>query len=152
MLVLAVGSQLLARRLRRVVVFHGVKTGWDPGGYLLDLGAGALVGAVGAVVLQLLLHKLHREAPRQAVPATLMLVVAAVVAADLLRKDAGFAAAVLMGIVLGNQRRIDVSLTLVVAFTLGLMTLRNGHGWIRDLLPVLWIFGAFMRPSTAQVV
>jgi NhaP-type Na+/H+ or K+/H+ antiporter len=101
-----------------VVVFHGVSSGWEPGGYLLDLGAGAVVGAAGAVVLLLLLHELQREAPRQAVPATLMLVVAAVVAADLLREDAGFAAAVLMGIVLGNQRRIDVSLTLEFEETL----------------------------------
>ena len=52
-----------------------------------------------------------------AVLATLMVVVAAVVAADLLREDSGFVAATLMGIGLGNQRlvdpsrRIDVSLT-----------------------------------------
>ncbi len=46
-------------------------------------------------------------------------------------------------------------LYLIVAFTLGLMTLRNGHGWMfffGIFFPVLWIFGAFMRPSTAQVV
>jgi hypothetical protein len=42
----------------------------------------------------------------------------------------------------------------VVAFTLGLMSLRNGHGWMfffGIFFPVLWIFGAFMRPSRAQV-
>ena len=41
-------------------------------------------------------------------------------------------------------------LYLVVAFTLGLMTLRNGHGWmffIGIFFPILWIFGAFMRPA-----
>ena len=40
-------------------------------------------------------------------------------------------------------------LYLVVAFTLGLMMLRNGHGWMFFLgifLPILWIFGAFSRP------
>jgi hypothetical protein len=42
----------------------------------------------------------------------------------------------------------------IVAFTLGLMSLRNGHGWMfffGIFFPVLWIFGAFMRPSRAQV-
>jgi hypothetical protein len=40
-------------------------------------------------------------------------------------------------------------LYLIVAFTLGLMTLRNRHGWLfffGIFFPVLWIFGAFMRP------
>jgi hypothetical protein len=40
-------------------------------------------------------------------------------------------------------------LYLLVAFTLGLMTLRNGHGWMLFFgifFPVLWIFGAFMKP------
>jgi hypothetical protein len=38
----------------------------------------------------------------------------------------------------------------LIAFTLGLMTLRNGHGWMFFLgifFPILWIFGAFMRPA-----
>jgi hypothetical protein len=40
-------------------------------------------------------------------------------------------------------------LYLIVAFTLGLMTLRNGHGWMfffGIFFPILWIFGAFMKP------
>ena len=40
-------------------------------------------------------------------------------------------------------------LYLIVAFTLGLMTLRNGHWWMFFLgifFPILWIFGAFSRP------
>jgi hypothetical protein len=45
-------------------------------------------------------------------------------------------------------------LYLIVAFTLGLMTLRNGHGWMfffGIFFPVLWIFGAFMRgPDRTQ--
>ena len=54
----------------------------------------------------------------------LMVVVAAVVAADLMREDTGFLAATLMGIALGNQpliapsRRIDVSAALVFQATL----------------------------------
>jgi hypothetical protein len=47
-------------------------------------------------------------------------------------------------------------LYLVVAFTLGLMTLRNGHGWMfffGIFFPVLWIFGAFMRrPGAAAAL
>jgi hypothetical protein len=44
-------------------------------------------------------------------------------------------------------------LYLVLLFTLGLMTLRNGHGWMfffGIFFPVLWLIGAFMRPTTAQ--
>lgn len=43
---------------------------------------------------------------------------------------------------------------LLLVFTLGLMTLRNGHGWMFFLgifFPVLWIFGAFMRPAEPAV-
>ena len=46
------------------------------------------------------------------VPITLMIVVASIVAADLIREDAGLLAAVLMGVVVGNQRGIDISLSL----------------------------------------
>ena len=37
----------------------------------------------------------------------------------------------------------------ILLFTLGLMTLRNGHGWMfffGIFLPFLWLIGAFMRP------
>jgi len=40
-------------------------------------------------------------------------------------------------------------LYLVVAFTLGMMTLRNGHMllfFIGIFVPFLWLFGALMRP------
>jgi hypothetical protein len=40
-------------------------------------------------------------------------------------------------------------LYLVLVFTLGLMTLRNGHGWMfffGIFFPILWIVGAFMKP------
>jgi hypothetical protein len=45
-----------------------------------------------------------------------------------------------------------VFLYLLLAFTLGLMTLRNGHGWLfffGIFFPILWIFGAFSRPPEA---
>ena len=38
----------------------------------------------------------------------------------------------------------------VLMVWLGLRTLRNGHGWLfffGVFLPILWIFGAFMRPA-----
>jgi hypothetical protein len=37
----------------------------------------------------------------------------------------------------------------LIAVTLGVMTLRNGHGWLfffGIFFPILWIIGAFMRP------
>jgi NhaP-type Na+/H+ or K+/H+ antiporter len=101
-----------------VVVFHCVQSEWQAGEFLIDIGVGALVGLVGAFVLRLLLHELHLNAPRQAVPATLMVVVGSLVAADLLRQDAGFVATVLMGVALANQGRFDVSLTLEFQETL----------------------------------
>ena len=76
-------------------------------------------------MLWLLLREVQWNAPRMVVPATLMIVVAAVVAADLIRTDAGLAAATLMGVALGNQahlldarHRIDISLTLEFEETL----------------------------------
>ena len=97
-----------------VVVFAAVRTGngWRPGAFLIDLGVGVAVAAVGGPVLWLLLREVHRSAPRMVVPATLMVVVAVVVAADLIRDDAGLVAAVLLGIIVANQRSIDVSRSL----------------------------------------
>jgi hypothetical protein len=40
----------------------------------------------------------------------------------------------------------------VLMVWLGLRTLRNGHGWLfffGIFIPILWIFGAFMRPANA---
>lgn len=97
-----------------VLVFVAVRSGkgWQPGAMLIDIGAGVLVAAVAAPALWLLLREVHRSAPRMIVPATLMAVVAAVVAADLMRDDAGLVTAVLLGAAVANQRRIDISLSL----------------------------------------
>jgi hypothetical protein len=46
-----------------------------------------------------------------------------------------------------------VLLYAIVLFTLGLATLRNGHGWLFFFglfFPLLWLFGAFMRPTTNE--
>jgi NhaP-type Na+/H+ or K+/H+ antiporter len=112
-----------------VVVFAAVRSGngWQPGAMLVDLGVGAAVAAVGGSALWLLLRAAHRSAPRMVIPATLMVVVAVVVAADLIREDAGLAAAVLLGVIVANQRSIDVSLSLfefedvVVQLLIGLL-------------------------------
>ncbi|HJZ60523.1 MAG TPA: cation:proton antiporter, partial [Miltoncostaeaceae bacterium] len=104
-----------------VLVFHAVSTGagvgdWHPGVFLSSVAVGAAVGVAGAVVLWALLREIHRNEPRMAVLATLMVVIAAVVASDLIRDDAGLVAATVMGVALGNQHllkaqhRIDVSL------------------------------------------
>lgn len=100
-----------------VVVFHLVSSGWQPGEFLLSFAVGTLVGAAGAAVLWVLLREVQLNEPRMSVLATLMVVVAAVVASDLLREDSGFVAATVMGVALGNQfwinpsRRLDISLT-----------------------------------------
>ena len=43
-------------------------------------------------------------------------------------------------------------LYLVLLITLGVMTLRNGHGWMfffGIFLPIFWIIGAVMPPTPA---
>jgi len=43
---------------------------------------------------------------------------------------------------------------LLILFTLGLMTLRNGHGWMfffGIFLPFFWLIGAFLRPAVPRV-
>ena len=103
----------VGRAARRARVHGGqLGEGLAAGAMLVDLGVGALVAAVAAPAFWLLLREAHRSAPRMVVPVTLMVVVAAVVAADLIRDDAGLVAAVLMGMVVANQRGIDISLSL----------------------------------------
>jgi hypothetical protein len=109
---------------------------------------GAAVGAAGAALLWVLLREVHLNQPRMAVLATLMVVVAAVVVADLLREDSGFLAATLMGISLGNQRwvdasrRIDISLTREFQETL-----------VQLLIGVLFVLiAASVSPSDVEAV
>jgi NhaP-type Na+/H+ or K+/H+ antiporter len=99
--------------LLAVLVFSAVSSGkgWQPGALLIGVATGALVAAVGAPALWLLLREVQHHAPRMVVPATLMVLVAAVVAADLIHEDAGLVAAVLMGMTVANQRWIDISLS-----------------------------------------
>lgn len=121
--------------LLSVFAFHAVSSGataeasWRPGQLLLALGAGALIGSAAAAALWLLLRAFQDE-PRLAVLATLMVIVAAAIGADLLREDSGLVAATVMGVVFANQRlmapsrRIDLSST--VEFHETLVPLLNG--------------------------
>jgi NhaP-type Na+/H+ or K+/H+ antiporter len=107
-----------------VLVFLGVQSAsdggarWHPGELLLSVGTGALIGAVGAAILVLLLREVMANAPEMAIPTTLMVVVATVVAADLAREDAGLAAATVMGASMANlalvrpSNAIDISVML----------------------------------------
>jgi NhaP-type Na+/H+ or K+/H+ antiporter len=132
--------------LLSVGVFQVVRTsgasGWRPGELLLNLLIGALVGVVGAGLLWLLLRQVQRLAPRQVVAVTLALVVAALVAADLIRDDAGFVATLLMGAFLANQRSIDVAPTVEFHETL-----------VQLLIGVLFVMiAASVSPSEVKSV
>jgi NhaP-type Na+/H+ or K+/H+ antiporter len=98
-----------------VVVFTALQAhaagggAFKPGEMALSILVGLAIGGLGAGALWLMLGELQRSVPRQTIAAALLTVVAAVVAADLIREDAGFVAATTMGVVLANQRRLDVS-------------------------------------------
>ena len=97
-----------------VLVFHAAQ-GSGAGGaswpveMIKSVAVGVAVGAAAAGILWLLLGEIQRTAPRQAVPAVFMMVVAALVGADLVRDDTGFLATTLMGAIMANQRRIDIA-------------------------------------------
>jgi NhaP-type Na+/H+ or K+/H+ antiporter len=134
-----------AGALLGVFVFHGVLAsghGWRPGSMLASIGVGAAIGVAAAAILWLLLVETQRRAPRQAIPAVLMMVAAALVCADLLRDDAGFVATTLMGVLLANQRRIDVSLTMEFQGTL-----------VQILIGILFVLiAASVSPSAVESV
>jgi NhaP-type Na+/H+ or K+/H+ antiporter len=81
-----------------VVAFTAVQAnaaaggGFQPGEMAVSIGTGLIVGALGAGTLWVLLGSLQRSV-RSRVAASLLTVVAAVVAADLIREDSGFVAA-----------------------------------------------------------
>ncbi len=129
-----------------VVAFTAVKEGagghrgFHFGGMLVSLGTGLIVGAIAAGVLWLLLSGIQRAGPRQSVAAALLSVTAAIVAADLIREDAGFVAASTMGIVLANQERLDVSRVLEFQGTV-----------VKLLIGVLFVLiSASVKPSTVS--
>lgn len=92
------------------------------GDFVLTMLAGLTAGVAGALVLMPLLGA-GWLAERQKVAATLMAVVAAFAAGDLLRQDAGLVATIVMGVVLANQRRVDVARIVEFKETLGAILL-----------------------------
>ena len=138
--------------------------GYDPGEMALSIGTGLLVGAGGAAVLWLLLRSLQRAAPGQSVAAALMVVVAALVVADLIREDSGFLAATVMGVVLANQTQLDLSrvlafhgtvveLLIAILFVLISASVEPSQVW--DLLPeglaLVAVMVLILRPLTVGI-
>lgn len=125
-------------------VMHGAagERPFHPGLLVSSLGIGIAVGLAGAAVLWLILGRLERSSPGQAVGATLMAVTAAIGVADLLRDDAGLVAAAAMGMVIAQQRRLDVSRIL------------EFHGTVVELLiGILFVLiSASVTPSEVEAV
>ncbi len=92
------------------------------GDFVETMAAGLLCGVAGALVLMPLLGA-GWLAERQKVAATLMAVVGAFAAGDLLKEDAGLVATIVMGIVLANQRRVDIARIVEFKETLGAILL-----------------------------
>ncbi len=148
-----------------VIAFSAVKAGagggrpFHPGELSASLAVGLLVGAAATAVLWLLLRGLQRTTPRQAIPAALMCVAAALVAGDLIREDAGFVATTTMGIAMANQRRLDVSRILefhgtVVNLLIGILFVLLSasvspsqlHGILGESLALIAIMVLVLRP------
>jgi NhaP-type Na+/H+ or K+/H+ antiporter len=131
-----------------VLALHAVLQGaagdrpFHPGALLSSMLIGVGVGLAGAAALWLILRASERSSPGQGVAAALMVLAAAVVGADLLREDSGLVAAAVMGMVLANQKEVDVSKIL------------EFHGTIVGLLiGILFVLlSASVTPSQFQSV
>jgi NhaP-type Na+/H+ or K+/H+ antiporter len=131
-----------------VFALHAVLQGaagdrpFHPGALASSMLIGVGVGLAGAAVLWLILRVSERSSPGQGVAAALMVLAAAVVGADLLREDSGLVAAAIMGMVLANQKQVDVSKIL------------EFHGTIVGLLiGILFVLlSASVSPSQFQSV
>jgi NhaP-type Na+/H+ or K+/H+ antiporter len=149
-----------------VLAFQAVlaSPGYRAGDVALSIGTGFVVGAIGAAALWLLLGGLQRAAPSQGVAAALMVVVGALVVADLIREDSGFLATTVMGIVLANQTQLDVSrvlafqgtvveLLIAILFVLISASVEPSQVW--DLLPeglaLVAVMVLVLRPLTVAV-
>src|SRR5215218_880395 len=137
---------------------------FHPGELALSIAVGLIVGAIGTGVLWLLLRRLQRSAPGQGAAATLMVVVGALVAADLIREDSGFLAATVMGVVLANQTQLDLSrvlafqgvvvgLLIAILFVLISASVEPSQVW--DLLPeglaLVAVMVLILRPLTVGI-
>jgi NhaP-type Na+/H+ or K+/H+ antiporter len=87
---------------------------------VVTLAAGGLVGTIGAYLLVLVLASDLVDS-RIEPAVTVMLVLAAFVAADMVRAESGLFSAIVMGVVLANQRRIEVGRIEEFKETLGML-------------------------------
>jgi NhaP-type Na+/H+ or K+/H+ antiporter len=98
-----------------VIALHAVLQGavgerpFHPGELASSLLIGLAIGLVAALALGAMLRAVTRATPGQGTAVALMTVAAAVVAADLLRDDAGLIAAAVMGMALARQDELDIS-------------------------------------------
>ncbi|MDP9145108.1 MAG: cation:proton antiporter, partial [Actinomycetota bacterium] len=104
-----IGALLGVLAFQVVLAGAGSDGAFHAGELAASIGTGLVVGALGAALLWLLLRGLQRSAPGQGVAAALMMVVGALVVADLIREDSGFLATTVMGVVLANQTQLDIS-------------------------------------------
>lgn len=117
----------------RIPAFH-------PAELLVSVAVGLVSGLLGAALLWALLKWIQRASPKQSIAAALMVVTAALAGADLIREDSGFVAATVMGMVLANQRTLDVSSVLEFEGTV-----------VQLLIGVLFILiSASVKPSTVS--
>jgi NhaP-type Na+/H+ or K+/H+ antiporter len=137
---------------------------YEPGGMARSIGTGLIVGVVAAAVLWLLLRALQRAAPAQGVAAALMVVVGALVVADLIREDSGFLATTVMGLVLANQTQLDISrvlafqgtvveLLIAILFVLISASVEPSQVWDRlpEGLALVAVMVLVLRPLTVAV-
>ncbi len=137
---------------------------FHPGELAGSLIVGFLVGAIATVVLWLILRELQRGSPREAIPAALMCVTAALVGADLIRDDAGFVATVTMGIALANEPRLDLSRILefhgtIVGLLIGMLfilisasvTPSEIHGLLAESIGLIVVMVVVLRPLAVAV-
>ncbi|MBK5110802.1 MAG: sodium:proton antiporter [Thermoleophilia bacterium] len=89
------------------LVHEGGRTAFDGIEIILSLGAGLLIGVLGALLLMPLL-KSRRLSGRDKVAATLMMIVASFAAANALFDDSGLLATLVMGVVLANQKSAKI--------------------------------------------
>ena len=95
------------------VVFHAVLAGnqqhfgAQAAQFLASLGVGLAGGAAGALLLSLLLRKLHLGEVL-GTSTQLAVVVGVAAACDVARDDAGLMAAIVMGLVMANTRAVDI--------------------------------------------
>jgi NhaP-type Na+/H+ or K+/H+ antiporter len=131
-----------------VIVLHAVLAGaangrtYHPGEMVLSIAVGRAAGAAGAALLLMLLRGLQRSTPGLGVAAALMVLAGTIVVADVLREDSGLVAAVVMGMALARQQRLDVARIL------------EFHGTVVNLLigMLFVLISASVAPSQVDAV